>query len=55
MIDHPTHILSTYDDDRKKVVFCALCSAEGDFLAVPCPGKFIPNRERVVDTAKEHK
>lgn len=54
-MDHPTHKLDTYHEDRVLVAFCKLCSAEGVFLAEPCPGKFIPNRERLIDTHKELK
>lgn len=54
-MDHPTHKLDAYHDDRCLVTFCRVCSAEGEFLAVECPNKFIPNRERTVDTNKEQK
>ena len=53
MADHHTHKLDAYHDDRVLVPFCRVCSAEGDFLAEPCPGKFIPNRDKKLDSVKE--
>lgn len=56
MTDNPTHKLDTYLDDRAMIVFCKVCSAEGEFLAQPCPGHFVANRDRKqVDTKSEPK
>lgn len=54
-MDHPSHKLSAYLDDRVWVTFCKLCSAEGNFLAEPCPGKFVVRSANQVDTVKENK
>lgn len=52
MTDHPTHRLDAYRDNFKWVVFCRVCSREGDELIKPCPGKY---EQKTIDTDKEHK
>jgi hypothetical protein len=44
------HRLSQYRDGEVWVVFCKVCSGEGDQLKVPCPGKYV---DKIVDKDKE--
>lgn len=54
MSEHPTHKLDSYaDSDRRRVVFCVVCSREEENLGSPCPGKFVPLSHDRVDTSKE--
>ena len=40
-MDHPTHRLSAYCDNRRRVVFCSLCGKEEDEgLEKPCAKTF---------------
>ena len=56
-MDHPTHRINFYHDNRKRVVYCSVCSREEADLSTPCPGKFIPesadSARNGVDTSKE--
>jgi hypothetical protein len=54
---HLTHKLSSYLEDRKQILFCRVCSAEGDLLSEPCPGQFIKRpsvQMNGVDKSEEH-
>lgn len=35
------HKTTSYPDGFKQVVYCRVCSAEGDDLLKPCPGKYV--------------
>lgn len=53
-MDHPTHRLNFYQEDRKKIVYCSVCSREETQLSAPCPGKYVPlsmeqNNTKIVD------
>ena len=39
------HSLSQYNDSGVWVVFCKKCSAEGDQLTKPCPGKYVETKK----------
>jgi len=41
----PAHKLSQYNDAGVWIVFCTRCSAEGDALTVPCPGKYVEQKK----------
>lgn len=57
MPDHPSHRLDSYvDSDRKRVVYCRVCSREEENLSSPCPGKFVPlSQDNEVDKLEEPK
>lgn len=49
------HKLATYEDNRLSIVYCELCSAEGQDLFCPCPGKYVgKDNSKTVDNKKEN-
>jgi len=48
------HRLSQYNDSGVWVLFCTKCSAEGDGLTKPCPGKYVEKSvNKNIDKSKE--
>lgn len=46
------HVLGSYLDGHVTVVFCKVCSAEGEKLLIDCPGKIIDNDKNNLDEKK---
>jgi len=40
------HILSSYKDGFATISFCKRCSAEGEKLIEPCPGKVLDEKKQ---------
>ena len=54
MIKSRAHKLSQYRDGDVWVVFCSICSAEGDKLTASCPGGYIEKKlDKEVDKQTE--